>query len=107
VPARNAILNADNEVLVSAASAMEIAIKFRIGKLPHVAQFVDEFKDALSAEGFQSLDVKLEHALWGGSMPFAHKDPFDRLLIAQALSEELTLVSNERLFDETGVSRLW
>jgi len=58
-------------------------------------------------EGFAPMAVKLSHAMLAGRLAFAHKDPFDRLLIAQALVENMTLVSNERIFDETGVNRLW
>ena len=58
-------------------------------------------------QDFQPLPLTISHAITAGELAIAHRDPFDRLLIAQALVENLMLVSNERLFDTTGVSRLW
>jgi PIN domain nuclease of toxin-antitoxin system len=105
--AKAAIADPDNTVVVSAVSALEIAIKVRIGKWPEAAPIVQDFESTLKAERFQSLAVTLEHALKAGSMPGVHRDPFDRLLIAQASVEDLTLVSNEAVFDNFGVQRLW
>jgi PIN domain nuclease of toxin-antitoxin system len=105
--ARSAITANDAEVLVSAVSAFEIAIKNRLGKLPEMAFLLGHFAETLDAQGFQPLDVTPQHGLAAGQLPFAHGDPFDRLLVAQALVEGLTLVSNERPFDATGVQRLW
>ncbi len=97
----------DAEVWVSAVSAIEIANKFRIGKLPEASSLAVEFEADVAQEGFGALPITLRHASLAGRLAFAHKDPFDRLLIAQALVENMTLVSNERVFDATGVSRLW
>ncbi len=94
-------------MLVSAVSAMEVTTKVRVGKLPQAVLLAYEFERQVAEEGFSALDISTAHADLGGSLPFAHKDPFDRLLIAQAILEGLTLVSNERVFDATGVSRLW
>jgi PIN domain nuclease of toxin-antitoxin system len=105
--ASRAIGETQNDVYVSAVSAMEISTKHRIGKLPHVAPLVNDFSGALSAQGFIALPISVDDGVRAGSLGFAHKDPFDRLLIAQALRDNLTLVSNEQLFDETGVQRLW
>ena len=102
-----AITNPENDVLVSAVSAMEVTTKVRVGKLPHAVLLAYEFERQVAEEGFSALDISTAHAVLGGSLPFAHKDPFDRLLIAQAILESLALVSNEQMFDETGVSRLW
>lgn len=68
---------------------------------------LDGFADHVAGQGFTELPVSSAHALKAGALPFEHRDPFDRLLIAQALSEGLGLVSNEELFDVTGVSRVW
>jgi len=92
-----------NQVLVSAASAWEIAVKHRIGKLPDAQAIAG----AIAAEGFSELAVSVQHAERAGRLPGQHRDPFDRMLIAQAISEDLTLVSNERAFDVYGVKRLW
>ncbi len=95
------------EVLVSAASAWEIATKVRIGKLAQAAAFSAEMPRRIEMLGFQALAVTLEHALRAGRLPGTHRDPFDRMLIAQAQAEDLPLVSNERLFDAYGIRRVW
>ena len=106
--AAEAAIGADDaEVWVSSVSALEIANKFRIGKLPEASGLAAEFEAEVAHEGFGSLPITLRHASLAGRLAFPHKDPFDRLLIAQALTENLTLVSNERAFDATGVSRIW
>jgi len=105
--ARAAVAEAPDAVLVSAASAWEIAIKHRIGKLPSVRFFVGRMETTLREQGFEALPVTLRHAERGGMLDPHHRDPFDRLLIAQALLEDLTLVSRDALFDRYGVQRLW
>ena len=105
--ARSAIGDDMNIVLVSAASAWEIATKARLGKLPgalHVAADVD---GCLAAQRFSSLEITVRHAQRAGGLAIAHRDPFDRMLIAQAQIEDVPIVSNERLFDEYGVARIW
>jgi len=97
------IADPDNVVLVSAATAWEIATKFRLGKLPSMAPVVADIEHHLRAEGFQPLAVTMRHAQRAGSLPGPHKDPFDRMLIVQALEEACTLISNEVVF----VSRTW
>lgn len=104
--ARVAIRDADL-VYVSAASAWEIATKARIGKLPEALGFAQELRDRLDRQRFRALDISLEHAQRAGFLPGPHRDPFDRMLIAQAQAENLILVSNEGLFDDYGVVRLW
>lgn len=96
-----------NEVFVSAASAWEITTKVRIGKLPGARLFAAEVPDRIQRLGFQPLAITVEHAQRAGSLPGSHRDPFDRMLIAQAQAENLTLVSNERIFDSYGVRRIW
>jgi PIN domain nuclease of toxin-antitoxin system len=105
--AREAIANERNEVCVSAASAWEITTKHRIGKLPGVGKLAADIGGYLQQEGFVLLSVTVPHAENAGRLEGLHKDPFDRMLIAQALVENLTLVSNETAFDAFGVSRLW
>jgi PIN domain nuclease of toxin-antitoxin system len=102
-----AIADPENTVVVSVVSTLEIAIKVRVGKWPEAAPILQDVDRILSAEQFIPLPVSVKHALKAGSMPGAHRDPFDRLLIAQALVEDLTLVSNEAVFDGFGVQRLW
>ena len=96
-----------NEVHVSAVSVWEIATKYRIGKLPTAELLVGGMTAYLIDERFDVLELRLEHALRAGLLAGPHKDPFDRMLIAQALEEDLVLVSNETLFDSYGVRRVW
>jgi PIN domain nuclease of toxin-antitoxin system len=96
-----------NLVVVSAASAMEVATKFRIGKLPDAALLAQDFEAIIASQGFTELGISVRHARLAGEMGVDHKDPFDRLLIAQAMSEDLALVSNETRFDEFAVTRVW
>lgn len=105
--ARDAIADVANGVFVSAASAMEVATKFRIGKLPGAALLAQDFEGIVAEQGFAELPITVHHARLAGEMAIAHKDPFDRLLIAQALAEDMVLVSNEVLFDAAAVKRLW
>jgi len=105
--AHSALASLDNEVLVSAASAWEVCTKFRLGKLPDAESLVSDFSRIIEQLGFYPLSISLEHAQRAGNLPGAHRDPFDRMLIAQAQAEDLPLVSNERLFDSYGVRRIW
>jgi PIN domain nuclease of toxin-antitoxin system len=97
----------ENEILVSAASAMEITTKFRLGKLPQAERLARRFASEIAFERFVELPITVAHAELAGSLPFKHGDPFDRLLIAQARIEDLPLLSNEKLFDGFGVKRIW
>lgn len=105
--ARDAIADEANSVAVSAASAMEVATKFRIGKLPDAALLAQDFEGIVAGQDFDELAITVRHARLAGELNIAHKDPFDRLLIAQAQVEDMTLVSNETLFDGFAVKRLW
>ena len=105
--AREAISDENNPVAVSAASAMEIATKFRIGKLPGAAILARDFEGVVAEQGLDELAISVHHARLAGEMKIPHKDPFDRFLIAQAIMEDLVLVSNEQIFDNFGVTRLW
>ena len=105
--ARAAIEDARNTVYVSAVSAMEIATKFRLGKLDVSPSLAEHFVEEVEGQGFVLLALDAHHARRGGLMPIPHRDPFDRLLIAQTQLEGMTLVSNEELFDDWSVSRLW
>jgi PIN domain nuclease of toxin-antitoxin system len=103
---KRAIARKDNDVFVSAASAWEIATKVRIGKLewPADAGTVNAY---VLEQGFRALPISLEHAEHAGRLRITHRDPFDRMLIAQALTEDLWLASKEKFFDEAGVKRYW
>ncbi len=105
--ARRALTDVNNDVFVSAATAWEVATKFRLGKLPKADPFIHSFSDTLQRLGFLELPISVEHAERAGLLRIDHKDPFDRMLITQAQAEGLVLVSNEDLFDSYHVQRLW
>jgi len=105
--ARDAILDPRALVHISAASAMEIASKHRLGKLSQAETLVRDLVTMADEQGFAALPVTLAHALRAGALTVPHRDPFDRLLIAQSQIEQAALVSNEALFDDWGVDRLW
>ena len=105
--ARQAIADEENDVLISAASAWEITTKHRIGKLPAAEVLADDMVGKIALEGFGELSVSVDDAARAGALPGPLRDPFDRMLIAQALSRNQIVVSNESLFDLYGVRRLW
>jgi len=102
-----AIAGSANSVFISAATAWEITTKYRLGKLPGTAILAANVAAQVAIEGFLELPITVPHAQQAGALQGRHKDPFDRMLIAQALVEGLALVSNERLFDAFGVTRVW
>ncbi|OQX08611.1 MAG: twitching motility protein PilT [Desulfobulbaceae bacterium A2] len=105
--ARLAIADANNACYLSLASCWEMAIKSSLGRLQlakPVARFVTE---QLATNGFTLLNIDLRHATKVEKLPFHHRDPFDRLLISQAITEKLTLVSADSIFSGYGVNLLW
>ena len=95
-----------NIVLVSAATAWELAIKVALGKLdalPLILDLVGFLKD----EGFTELPITIQHATRAGLLPLHHRDPFDRLLVAQAQDMAIPIVSSDRLLDRYDLKRLW
>ena len=105
--ARAAIGDARTTCLVSAASAWEITTKARLGKLPGALEVAADIGGCLRGQQFTPLDITIDHAQRAGSLPGAHRDPFDRMLIAQSQAENLPLVSNDVVFDDYGVVRIW
>ena len=105
--ARAAITDEGNEIFVSAASVWEMATKHRIGKLPGLGPIATDLEAVIAGQGFQALSITLRHGQVAGALPGPHRDPFDRMLIAQAMLDDLILVSNEAPFDFYGVRRLW
>ena len=97
----------DTEVFVSAASAWEVATKFRIGKLPGAGLMAQDFSARIERLGFRELPITVEHGQRAGLLPGSHRDPFDRILMAQAQAENLPIVSNAEIFDEHHVRRIW
>lgn len=107
IEARREISERRNRVLVSAASVYELTFKYRLGKLNEATTLIETFDFWMADEGFDRLEITHEHAMMAGRLDPRHRDPFDRLLMAQGLVEDVELVSNEELFDSFGVRRLW
>lgn len=105
--ARTRINDPENAILVSAASAWEITMKHRIGKLPGAAEVAADVAGAVAGQGFTALDITILHAQRAGRLAGDHRDPFDRMLAAQAQLEDLPLVTDDPVFDRLGVNRIW
>ena len=104
---RRLMVDKRNRVVVSAASAWEMATKVRLGRLPASSDITRNFEEYLTQAGFESLAVSAAHGIRAGLLPGPQRDPFDRMLIAQAQAENLTMVSNEVVFDSYGIRRAW
>ena len=105
--ARKIVADAKNTLIVSAASAWEIAIKVRLGKLPTAIDLAADFSSQIEREGFHLLPISAEHGIRAGLLLGPHKDPFDRMLIAQAQAENVPIITNETAFETYGVRCLW
>jgi len=100
-PAREIIANPNNDVHVSSASIWETAIKAALGRLDIE---LDDLEDAIVRNAFRPLPIGFRHAVPAGRLPSVHRDPFDRMLVAQASVEELLIVSHDRVFERYGLS---
>lgn len=99
--AREIIANPNNDVHVSTASVWEAAIKTALGRLEVE---LDDLEEAIVRNGFRPLPIGFRHAVTAGRLPSVHRDPFDRMLVAQASVEELRIVSHDRVFERYGLS---
>jgi PIN domain nuclease of toxin-antitoxin system len=97
----------DNDNFLSIVSVWEIAIKYGIGKLNLEVHFDDFIDRQIAPNGIQLLEIKLEHLKSFATLPFHHRDPFDRLLIAQALVEDIPILSKDVTFDAYPIQRIW
>jgi PIN domain nuclease of toxin-antitoxin system len=104
---RRAIADQSNTILVSAASAWEITTKARLGKLPGALDVAADVAGCVAGQGFAELDISILHAQRAGGLPGAHRDPFDRMLVAQAQLEDIAVVSDDEAFDEYKLRRFW
>jgi PIN domain nuclease of toxin-antitoxin system len=104
---RGLITDRANTAVISAVSAWEIATKVRLGRLPSAAELIEDFVGEMERQRIEILDVSAKHGIRAGSLPGPHKDPFDRMLIAQALCENIPIVSNDQALDGYGITRLW
>ena len=105
--ARALIADPTNEIVVSPASYWEVAIKVRIGKYPLNVPFEQFFAEGIEGNDFSILPVEIRHASVLASLPMHHKDPFDRMIISQAMAEQIPVISADVAFDPYGVNRLW
>ena len=105
-PARRAIADDANTIFVSAASTWEITTKHRIGKLAQAEAVAFDVTGTIAGQGFEELAITVDDAERAGRLPGLHRDPFDRVLIAQALARDLTIISVDKVFDGYGVRRL-
>ena len=96
-----------NEVLVSAASVWEITTKARLGRLPGAGDVAADVPACIQSQGFVPLPITVQHAQQAGALGGPHRDPFDRMLIVQAHVESVSIVSNETIFDDYRVTRIW
>ncbi len=105
--ALSAVEDPANELLLSAASAWEIAIKWKLGKLPLPEPPVTYLPDRMTSSGVRALAISHAHAVAVSALPPHHADPFDRLLIVQATAEQATLVTADRALEPYDVDVLW
>ncbi len=105
--ARQIISNQANVILVSSASAWEIATKFRLGKLLGPENLVKDLPELLRKSRMEILPINLHHALLAGSLSNDHRDPFDRMLAAQSILEKLSLVTSDQAFADFSLRIVW
>ncbi len=98
---------ADTILVASAVCAWEFATKVRVGKWPEAAEIADMFVDIVRTDGFELLPISAEHARLAGFLPGAHRDPFDRMLAAQAQIEQIPLVTADPAFKAFGTWVIW
>lgn len=99
--------DAANDLLVSPVTAYEVCLKHTLGKLPEAAALAADFEGELLPLNVEWLPITQTHMIAAGKLDMAHRDPFDRILMAQSLVERVPLVSIEAVFDGYGVARLW
>jgi PIN domain nuclease of toxin-antitoxin system len=105
--ARKRIAGKENEILVSAASAWEIATKVRLGKLPGAEKLEQDYLAVIAAAGYTHLPIDAASALRAGRLTADHKDPFDRMIAAQGLALDVAVLSPDTQLDQFGVRRIW
>ena len=96
-----------NEILISAASTWKNSTKCGLGKLPSAELVALDMSGTIADQGFVELPISVHDAVRAGALPGPHRDPFDRMLVAQALAHNLALISIERCFDPYSVRRVW
>ncbi len=102
-----AISAGENDVWISAVSAIEIATKVRIGKMEYDTSLAGRFVEEIALRGFKPLSIAGDHAERAGLLPGSHKDPWDRILAAQSIIENLTLITSDSAMSGFGARTLW
>jgi PIN domain nuclease of toxin-antitoxin system len=105
--ARRLLGRPEHSLYVSAVTPWEIATKYRKGKLPEASRLLEGFHGLVQAAGYRLLPVSCDHGLRAGSFAHAHPDPFDRILVAQALVENLIMLSADEALDAFSIQRIW
>jgi PIN domain nuclease of toxin-antitoxin system len=103
---RKELENIDNTIIISIASLWEMAIKISLDKL-HISCDIEEMIDKIYHNGFELLPILPNHIIKLSSLKYLHRDPFDRIIIAQSISEDLTVVTSDEIFGEYGVRVKW
>jgi PIN domain nuclease of toxin-antitoxin system len=105
--ARAILADPGSHLLISIVIPWEIAIKHGTGKLNNISNLLDDFESQVTAGGFQIVETSVRQVIRSGRFPLHHKDPFDRMLIAQALDLDIPIISCDEIFDAYGVRRVW
>jgi len=105
--AKTILADPASELLISIVIPWEIAIKSGVGKLKNISDLLGDFEGLMSAAGFQILETSIRQVIRSGTLPPHHKDPFDRLLISQALDLGVPIIGCDDMFDRYGVTRVW
>jgi len=105
--AKDYINDMGNDKYISIVSLWEIAIKVSLGKLNLSGSFDSIIPTQLKLNGFETLDISMQHLIFVSSLPFHHRDPFDRLIISQSITEKMPVVGTDPLFDSYPVTKIW
>ena len=105
--ARAILADPGSELLISIVIPWEIAIKSGVGKLGNTSNLLDDFEGQVSAGGFRILETTVRQVIRSGTLPLHHRDPFDRLLISQALDLDVAIIGCDAIFDRYAVKRVW
>jgi PIN domain nuclease of toxin-antitoxin system len=104
---RSLIDNGENDILLSTASVWEMAIKHSIGRLTFSMPFIEFIKQQIAVNRIDILEITFDHMEVVASLPLHHRDPFDRLIIAQSMAQKIPIFSVDAIFDACAIARLW
>ncbi|MEG4045363.1 type II toxin-antitoxin system VapC family toxin [Microcoleus sp. Pol17_C1] len=104
---RSLIDNGENDILLSTASVWEMAIKYSIGRLTFSMPFMKFIKQQIAVNRIDILEITFDHIEVVASLPLHHRDPFDRLIIAQSMAEQIPVLSVDAIFDAYAIARVW